>query len=79
MYMVEETLWKVSFINYPYETFVTKYQIINGCVNNPEIDKFDFVNKKFLQNCGDTLIVLNKSSCPRGSTISVSKPKVRRI
>ena len=57
-----EYLWKVSFINYPYETFVTKYQIISGCVNNPEIDKFDFINKKFLQNCGDTLIVLNKSN-----------------
>lgn len=54
-------LWKVSFINYPYETLALKDIIIKGGVNNPLIEQNEFIGKEFLQHCGDSLKVIRKS------------------
>ena len=57
-----EYLWEVEFINYPYKLFVTKSQVLSGCVDNPQIENQEFIGKEFMQNCGDTLVVLEKSN-----------------
>ena len=52
--------WICQFINYPCKILATKEHIISGQVFNYEIDKFEFINKEFKQNCGDTLVVREK-------------------
>ena len=54
-------LYKIRFIKYPFEKDVYKKHIINGSVVNPEIEKYEFINKDFSQNCGDSLKILKKS------------------
>ena len=55
-------LWEAEFQKYPYTITSTKSHIIEGCVNNPQIEQVEFIGKEFLQYCGDTLKVLEKSN-----------------
>ena len=55
-------LFRCKFIKYPYEVLVLKDYILKGAVNNPEIENQTFIGKKFPQNCGDSLVVLEKTN-----------------
>ena len=55
-------LWKCEFIKYPCIIFAIKCNILNKQINNPEIENQTFIGKEFLQNCGDSLVVLEKSN-----------------
>lgn len=53
-------LYKIRFIKYPYEKLVTKSEIIRKTVVNPEIERIEFVEKIWPQNCGDSVRILEK-------------------
>ena len=54
-------LFECEFIKYPFKIKVTKKEIINGTVNNPEIENNEFIGHIFPQNCGDNLRVIKKT------------------
>ena len=54
--------WNVEFINYPYKLIARKIFIKEGTVLNPEIENQTFIGKEFPQNCGDSLVVLEKTN-----------------
>lgn len=53
-------LFKCEFKKYSNIVYVTKNQILKGTVVNSQIEKIEFINKLWLQNCGDTLKILEK-------------------
>ena len=55
-------LFRCQFQKYPCEIFETKDHILRGKIGNPEIEKYEFLNNKFLQNCGDFLIPIEKTN-----------------
>lgn len=55
-------LFRCQFQKYPYEIFETKDHILRGQIGNPIIEKYEFLNNKFLQNCGDFLIPIEKTN-----------------
>jgi DNA-directed RNA polymerase subunit H (RpoH/RPB5) len=60
-------LFRCLFQKYPYEVFSTKQRIINGQVNNPQIEIEEFIKKKWLQHCGDSLKIIRKTDIKRGN------------
>lgn len=59
--------WKCTFLKYPCEVKAQKTNIIKGAVLNPKIEENEFIGKEYLQNCGDTLIVLEKTNEKKGT------------
>lgn len=57
-----EYYWICQFQKYPCIIKARKGHIQNGQVNNPEIENVNFIGKGFLQNCGDSLKVLEKTN-----------------
>lgn len=55
-------LFRCQFKKYPYEVFVTKQKILNGSVNNPQIEQVEFIDKIWPQNCGDSLRIIKKDT-----------------
>lgn len=55
------TVYKGTFQKYPYEVIKSKQEIINGTVNNPEIERIEFLEKQWPQKCGDILCIIDKS------------------
>lgn len=55
-------LFRCQFQKYPYEIFETKDHILRGQIGNPITEKYEFLNNKFLQNCGDFLIPIEKTN-----------------
>ena len=53
--------WEIEFIKYPYKTLAQKGNIIRGTINNPRIEQEEFINKLWLQNCGDILQIIKKT------------------
>ncbi|QIG63480.1 hypothetical protein DAC16_251 [Bacteroides phage DAC16] len=53
-------LYRCQFQKYPYEVFTTKIEILRGSVLNPQIEKVEFIDKIWPQNCGDSLKILEK-------------------
>lgn len=53
--------FNIEFIKYPYKkNNVRKSAIIKGQILNPQIEIEEFINKIWLQNCGDSLKILKK-------------------
>ena len=61
-----EWLYKCIFQKYPYEILVTFSRIRKGSVLNPEIERIEFLDKIWHQNCGDDLKILGKSKTKIG-------------
>ena len=57
-------LWECEFINYPCKILARKFCIINGQVDNPQIEKETFVGQTFKQKCGN-FIVLRRGNFDR--------------
>ena len=53
-------LYKAQFIKYPYIIYRTKQDIQKGICLNPEIERIEFLDKIWHQNCGDDLKILGK-------------------
>ena len=53
----ETYLWECEFINYPCKILARKSCILNGQVNNPQIEKEDFIGHTFKQKCGDFIVL----------------------
>ena len=58
--------YECEFQKYPYKVIRLKNHIINGCVNNPEIEVYNFINKIHSQNCGDDLKIIKKTNISQG-------------
>ena len=58
----KDYLYLCQFQKYPCEVLAFKCNIQKGQVNNPEIENQEFIGKEFPQNCGDSLLVLEKSN-----------------
>ena len=54
-------LFECEFKKYPYTFLAKKAHILQGCVNNPQIEQVEFVDKIWSQNCGDSLKILRKT------------------
>jgi hypothetical protein len=54
-------LYKCKFQKYPFEGLFFKQNILNGRVNNPQIEQVEFIEKIWPQNCGDSLKILRKT------------------
>ena len=59
---VEPRKWRCQFLKYPYEIICEKSKILEGSVVNPQIDKDTFCGQLYIQNCGDVLKVLKKTT-----------------
>ena len=58
-------LWKCKFLKYPYEILIAdRRRIIEGKIINPRIEIEEFINKTWLQKCGDILKILEKGTKP---------------
>lgn len=57
----KRTSFKCKFVNSSIEILSTKSEILKGSVTNPEIEKREFIEKIWPQNCGDTLKILRKT------------------
>lgn len=55
-------LYECEFQKYPYRVKATKGHILNGCVDNPQIEKTEFIEKKWIQTCGDSLKIIRKTN-----------------
>ena len=56
-------LFKCQFKIYPGDFIYCNYSyILSGKVNNPQIEKVEFINKIWPQNCGDSLRIIKKSN-----------------
>ena len=53
-------LYRCQFQKYPNEIVTQKGHILNGKVYNNKIDDYNFIEKIFPQNCGDSLKVIRK-------------------
>lgn len=49
-----------EFMKYPYKILAFKPDIIKGSVINPKIEEYNFLNKIWKQNCGDSLKIIKK-------------------
>lgn len=61
-------LYECIFIKYPYKGFFPKGNILKRTINNPQIEKIEFIDKIWHQNCGDDLKILEKSDKKEGTT-----------
>ena len=61
--------YKCKFIKYPFEVITRKEFIINGQVLNPQIEKTEFIDKIWPQNCGDFLKVIEKTNHKKNKDI----------
>jgi AraC-like DNA-binding protein len=61
-------LFCCQFQKYPFEGFYTKQNILNGRVNNPQIEQVEFIDKIWPQNCGDSLKIIEKSDIKQGNS-----------
>jgi hypothetical protein len=55
-------LYECEFQKYPYKVFARKSHILEGTVDNPQIEQVEFVDKIWHQNCGDDLKIICKSN-----------------
>ena len=55
-------LWECEFLKYPCIIYSTKDNIIKGKIINPQIEIDTIIGKSFIQNCGDTLQIIEKSN-----------------
>ena len=58
--------FKCKFLKYSCEILALKNNIIEGSVNNPQIEQVEFIDKIHLQNCGDSLKIIKKSDLKNG-------------
>ena len=65
----QDKYWRCKFIKFPYEVLCLKGHIIDGCVLNPQIEKENFINKIWEQNCGDYIKILGKSKIKENKDI----------
>ena len=56
----KRTYYIIEFKKYPFKTLASKQKILKGSVNNPLIEKYEFEEKIWPQNCGDDLRILKK-------------------
>lgn len=56
-----EYLWKCEFINHPCIIYSVKTHIIEGCVDNPQIEKEELINKIWPQSYNEELKVIEKN------------------
>ena len=54
------SFYRCQFQKYFYEILAPKVRILEGSVNNPQIEIEEFVKKEWPQNCGDILKILEK-------------------
>ena len=54
-------LYECEFQKYPYKILARKDKILNGSVNNPQIEQVEFIDKIWPQNCGDDLRIVSKT------------------
>lgn len=54
--------FECEFIKYPCKVLSAKGDIISGNVFNYQIEQNEFIGKEFLQKCGDTLKILEKTN-----------------
>ena len=59
-------LYKCQFQKYFLEGYFHKDKILRGVVNNPQIEQVEFIDKIWLQNCGDSLKIIKKSDKKQG-------------
>ena len=59
---IDTYLYLCKFKKYPYEVLALKQRIIRGQVNNPQIEKVEFIDKIWPQNCGDSLKIIEKTN-----------------
>jgi hypothetical protein len=55
-------LWECEFQKYPYKIYCQKSLVIAGQIINPEIERIEFVEKIWPQECGDSIRVIRKTS-----------------
>lgn len=67
IYKNKEYLWECEFQKYPYKILCTKGNIKRGTIINPEIERIEFINKIWPQNCGDSLRIIEKTDKKLGS------------
>ena len=60
-------LFKCEFLKYPYIIYATKQNILKGYINNPQIEQVEFIDKIWLQKCGDSLRIIEKSEKKQGT------------
>ena len=60
-------LWEAEFVKYIYKVFVQKCHIIEGVINNPQIEQVEFVDKIWHQNCGDDLRIIKRTNKKKGN------------
>ena len=53
-------LFNIKFLKYKYESLEEKKEILKGTINNPQIEKVEFIDKIHPQNCGDSLRIIEK-------------------
>lgn len=53
-------IYKCEFQKYPYIIYLSKSQIKDGNIINPQIEIEEFVKKEWKQDCGDILIIKEK-------------------
>lgn len=53
-------LFKCEFVKYPYIIYKEKNEILRGSVVNPLIEKYEFLDKSWIQHCGDIIDILDK-------------------
>ena len=52
--------YECEFIKYPFKINACKGNILKGQVDNPQIEQVEFIDKEWLQNCGDILRIIKK-------------------
>lgn len=60
-YQYSAVLYECEFIKYPYKLLTTKNRVQRGVVDNPEIERVEFMSKIWPQKCGDFLKVIRKT------------------
>ena len=53
-------LYECEFQKYPYKHLYSKKEVLKGTINNPQIEKIEFIDKIWLQKCGDSLKIIEK-------------------
>lgn len=54
-------LFECEFQKYFFKTLATKQNILKGSVQNPQIEKVEFMDRIWPQHCGDSLKILEKT------------------
>ena len=57
-----DLLWEIEFIKYPFKDLKPAKLIRNGECFNPQIEIEEFIKKKWLQHCGDSLKIIKKTN-----------------